>query len=563
MISATVLNFMDLAEKTLDWSITGGPSSLGFTSNDNPYISEGWGIVKNIANAILVLGLVVVAITIILGNQGDKAKKNLINFIAIALLINFTPIICGFIIEGANIITASMTTGGISSGYSKAIYTLLHTTIPALSGSIEMKFAYTFIASLFCIFAIVIFFLYAILFVARTVILWILVIISPLAFASFVIKDIPQSKYIKKIFPSVTFWDNWWESFIQWCVIGIPAGFSLYISNKLLVATGELIGNNLENVTGDVTFGTLLSYILPFIFLIVGFFITISTASNAADKLSSELTSWGKKGVGFLGATGAAAAGGAIGAGVGAGRWVMRDPSKDDPNMPPPTVGQYMKAGWDSGKDTIKKEGVVGGALMASNKVIGGVAGAGIGAGKWAVRKKETATEIADLEDKFSYDHATEEEIDEHEEKIRKIKEGGSFKNIVKGEIRNSWGKGGLTEIAETGGQIAGAIGGGVSGAIIGGAKGAWERTGVKKGIKSGGKEGLAIGIETGGTIAGSFGAKVGQVGKNTIKKTTDSMIEKVLEGEKKKEEEEKKTRKEWEKELSKENKVIKEDEGD
>lgn len=244
---------------------------IGFTPSNNPYISIGWGIVKNVANAALIIGLVFIAISIILGKEENKAKKTLINFIIIALLINFTPVICGFIIDGSNIITSSFSTGAADSAYDTSVNKAFQ-LITNSTSTIEIKFALALITFIFSLFAIVVFFLYAILFFARVVILWILVIVSPIAFAT---KVFPQSKYIKKVFPSILYWDDWWESFIQWCVIGIPAGMSIYIANKMIADFALLADKQTDPLS------ILISYIIPFIFLVGGFFITISAGGQA------------------------------------------------------------------------------------------------------------------------------------------------------------------------------------------------------------------------------------------------------------------------------------------
>jgi len=61
--------------------------------------------------------------------------------------------------------------------------------------------------------------------------LWILMILSPIAFLSYIF---PASKNIKKFFPSILHWEGWWEEFLQWVLVGIPLGFFLYLSNWIM-----------------------------------------------------------------------------------------------------------------------------------------------------------------------------------------------------------------------------------------------------------------------------------------------------------------------------------------
>jgi len=275
------------------------------SDQENIIIQSGWQIVRNIANAALVIGLIVIAITIILGYQENKAKQLLINFILIALLINFTPVICSFIIDGANIITSSFLAGGTNTGYAGAIknaFMLLHSDT---SETLLSKVVIGLIVVVFSIIAAVVMLLYALLFIARTAILWILVIVSPVAFAT---KVFPQSKYIKKIFPSVTYWDDWWESFVQWAVISIPASIFLYISIQLM----SVVGASLSGMTSTTIPDFLMAYATPFIFLIAGFMITVSSggqvgsfvgglATGAFAATGGRAIGWGKEKVAGVG----------------------------------------------------------------------------------------------------------------------------------------------------------------------------------------------------------------------------------------------------------------------
>jgi len=297
---------ISLGQALLNYVIDGNFTGMSVTDFDsgsptyNPIVAEGWGIVRNIANAALIIGLVIIAINIILGREENKAKKTLINFIIIALLINFTPVLCGLLIDASNGITKSFITGGINPAFSDEIiksFDKITTEIP--TKSIQLIFS----GIIFLIFSLISFFiyiLYALLFGARYVILWILVIASPIAFAT---RVFPQSKYIKNIFPSILYWDDWIQSFAQWCTIGIPAGLFIYLSNKMM-SMAQVVPTTTTD-SGDIVsslIGGLLKYFIPLLFLIAGFFISIS----AGGKVGSTVEGLAK---GAWAATGARAIG--------------------------------------------------------------------------------------------------------------------------------------------------------------------------------------------------------------------------------------------------------------
>jgi hypothetical protein len=69
------------------------------------------------------------------------------------------------------------------------------------------------------------------LFLARVIALWILAILAPIAFASYVL---PATR---------KWWTQWWQQLIQWSIIGIPIAFFLYISSNLLAKLQDVSQN--------------------------------------------------------------------------------------------------------------------------------------------------------------------------------------------------------------------------------------------------------------------------------------------------------------------------------
>lgn len=318
-----VVGFINILSKTLLSLGTGLLASViakntSVALTDVPIVVAGWGIVRNLANAALIVGLVIIAIRIILGNQETQAKKTLITFILIALLINFTPAICGFIIDGSNIIMNSFLTGGISNSYATAITNAM--TEGQNQSAIENKTMAAIVVFIFSIVSFVIYTLYAILFLARKVILWLLVIASPLAFAT---KVFPDNKYVRMLFPSIAYWDEWWSQFIQWCVIGIPAGLSVYLSNMLMktIASGASVVPSSTTDGVAIVTAILFSYLTPLIVLLAGFFISISSGGQIGSFVGGVATGlWagtGARAVEKIKGTGNWAVGGAKRAAIG------------------------------------------------------------------------------------------------------------------------------------------------------------------------------------------------------------------------------------------------------
>jgi hypothetical protein len=314
IMTSIPLMLLNVALDLLNWVASGNFLVVGFTNMTvdsvgyNPVVATGWSFVRNLANVVLIFGLVLIALSIILGYQETKAKKMLVDFILIAILINFTPVICGFAIDVAKIVMDLLLKGGVAPDVANFMAS-------KLSNSNLADLPTMFVLAAFCIFSAVVYFLFALLFLVRIVMLWILIILSPIAFAT---KVLPQSRYIMSIFPRICQWDEWWTNFLQWTFMGIPAAGAIWLSN---IAMGQIASNpnafvsipNGTALTGIL--GLLFSYTIPFIILVVGFFTTLDQGGAAGGALKGIAN----KAVGVIkGAPVGAALGFASGAAAGA-----------------------------------------------------------------------------------------------------------------------------------------------------------------------------------------------------------------------------------------------------
>src|SRR3990170_2344816 len=93
---------LSLAGKFFNVIISLTLSSLLYTSS--PFISEAWGIVRDLSNLFFILILLYIAIRTILGIGGSDVKKMIVQVIIMALLINFSMFFSKIIIDSANIL---------------------------------------------------------------------------------------------------------------------------------------------------------------------------------------------------------------------------------------------------------------------------------------------------------------------------------------------------------------------------------------------------------------------------------------------------------------------------
>ena len=264
---------LGMAYGVLQWIISPNFLDMSMTGPDNPLVYNAWAWVRDLANIFLVLGLIVIALGIILGIKEYEAKRTLPVLIIIALLINFTPVICGWIIDFSNYLMKHLLTGGFNNNFVQAISNGLQSQggkdpIKAIIDSL--------VFIIFGMVAIVVIVLYCLLFLIRYVFLWVLIIFSPIAFVS---RVFGPNRFIKMFFPGFLYWDNWWASFIQWCVIGVFGAFFIFLANKSMVDWAVTTSPPPSLLAG------LGIYLFPILILLIGFFATISTASQGMEVL--------------------------------------------------------------------------------------------------------------------------------------------------------------------------------------------------------------------------------------------------------------------------------------
>jgi hypothetical protein len=117
----------------------------------------------------------------------------------------------------------------------------------------------------FNFFAGFIFILFSANFIMRYIMLWILVILSPIAFVSYILPVTRRGRTLLN-------WRTWWEQLIAWSIIGIVAAFFLYLGFTM-IAMINANPNQFTCVPGDQNCGPgglgLMNNILPYLIPLV------------------------------------------------------------------------------------------------------------------------------------------------------------------------------------------------------------------------------------------------------------------------------------------------------
>ncbi len=269
------------------WAITREfvPPPPGFPGPPQPTFAgsaflSSWNLTKEWANILIVLGFLGVALAFILNLE--QYKKLLVPLLIAALLVNFSVVFVGLMIDASNIVMKQFLgdTGplsniqyGINFNWNKA---LLNFIIRSVSGSLTY-FALSLVFAIIYLIVGVTLFMLAIIFIERFVILAILFILSPLAFVFYVF---PMAK-TKELFKM------WWDNFIKWCFMGLIGVFFLNLASKIgltfekklkTLAAEALDPLKIADATSEVFFFLL----IIIIFLLVGIKLTFKSAGWAS-----------------------------------------------------------------------------------------------------------------------------------------------------------------------------------------------------------------------------------------------------------------------------------------
>ncbi len=332
LISNLVLS---LAGLLLGWVV--GPYFTTLPYTYGGVVDIGWPLVRDFINMFFIIALVIIGLSTALRIKEYQAQKALPRLIIIAILINFTPVICGLIVDASNILmnffleelAGFRTFLNFMGMQVSSLWQALRPSCFFDIGCAASALGKTIVMTIFGFVAAYIFLLYTFLFIMRYVMIWALVIISPIAFFSNIF---PAAQ--KHLFKSILGWEEWWKAFIEWSLMGVIAGFFLYLAEQLMrlspsmfsgrgLAPGEggWVGNPIVEFVNNF-----LPWMVVLVFLQIGYKITKSTSAMGAQGIIKAVDTGLKVAAtaAVVAATGGAAAGLAAKGLAGAARGAQR-----------------------------------------------------------------------------------------------------------------------------------------------------------------------------------------------------------------------------------------------
>ncbi len=198
-----------------------------------PNIIKAWAIIRDFCNMFFILILLVIAFATILRIESYNMKKWLPKLLLMAVLINFSRTIAGLIIDFSQVfmltfVSAIGDTGGsIVNALGVESYFSLVLDKTKLTDNNYVDFMSTLsgllMGFLLILIASIVLIVFLSILVIRTVMLWIYVVLSPLAF---LLGSFPGGQ---------KYWTRWWDEFIKQVITGPVLMFFFWLA--LITAT--------------------------------------------------------------------------------------------------------------------------------------------------------------------------------------------------------------------------------------------------------------------------------------------------------------------------------------
>lgn len=204
---------------------------------NTPVVQVGWIMVRDVANMFFVVALLVIAFGTILGIEQYEWKRGLVKLVLAAVFINFSNLLAQLFIDAAHIFTITFlnaiaaTAGGniiqmfqlteiLSFVQKPKIADVSNVRLELLGGAI--------MATFFAVWAAIAMGSYVIVMAARVVLLWVLIIMSPLAF-------------IWQVLPATQgYAQKWWKEFKEQVIVAPIMVFFLWLTFATL-GSGQII----------------------------------------------------------------------------------------------------------------------------------------------------------------------------------------------------------------------------------------------------------------------------------------------------------------------------------
>lgn len=300
--------FLKIAGDILNWVLSPDFNRLPLTHGG--IVDIGWTLTREIVNMFFVFWMIIIAFGTILDIEGYGWRKLFVRLIAVALLVNFTQVIAGVIVDMGQILINFLVGSGLQEkGVASLVQNLniakLFTTAESYFASAQSAASFNWLQGKIADYAIValqisflgmattLFLQIALLFIARVVMIWILVIMAPVAF----VFGIMPFNFSRGLI------NAWFGQIFAWSFVGVVMMFFMYLASLL----AQILNNDLNialtrafnpptdpynvSILGGSAFigtgGPIMIFLAVYIFLHIGYSLAEKTGAIGAEFATS------------------------------------------------------------------------------------------------------------------------------------------------------------------------------------------------------------------------------------------------------------------------------------
>lgn len=213
---------------------------------NSPAVTKGWIILRDLCNMFFILILLVIAFATVLGSENYNYKKYLFPLIYMAILINFSKMIAGFFIDVSQVIMLQFVNGfkyaaagNLISSFGMQDLLALRKIDPQATSQMSSEILVSLMLALaMLVTAVVVVGVIVVVFLLRIIALWILVMVSPIA-------------YLAQATPGGQSYSSmWWSTFSKYLIAGPALAFFLWIALAIMAINPTNISHT-TNVVVD------------------------------------------------------------------------------------------------------------------------------------------------------------------------------------------------------------------------------------------------------------------------------------------------------------------------
>jgi len=213
-----------------------------------PAVSKGWVIVRDVVNMFVIVLMLVIAFATTFRIEEYQYKKLLSRLLIMSVLVNFSKMLTGFFIDFAQVIMLTFVNGfkeaaagNFVNGFKiQAMYDFAQNTDAAGKADSGDFLVAALLALISLTITLVVVGVYVVVFLLRIVFLWMLIILSPMAF---VLSAFPgQAKKYST---------EWWEYFGKYLTAGPILAFFLWLSLAVMQFDSSAFGTAFKAETKE------------------------------------------------------------------------------------------------------------------------------------------------------------------------------------------------------------------------------------------------------------------------------------------------------------------------